>query len=108
MTEPMPKAPLLNNRLIGALSLIGLFLALSSLCLTYRLSRHIERYTPIAVLDRSNILRSLPVDLSNHDREAIIQELVSTAASLSDAGYLVLDRGLVMAAPQDRYVEIPH
>gem|GEM_PF-2617190 len=104
----MPKPPLLNHRLISALSLIGLVLALSSLCLSYRLSRHLDRYTPIAILDRSNILRSLPVDLSNHDREAIIQQLVSTAASLSDDGYLVLDRGLVMAAPQDRYVEIPH
>ena len=86
------------------LSLLGSLAGLCSLLWLNRLETRMSRMTPIAVLDRASVLRALPPDASRENRERVMSALNATAHSLSDAGYLVLDSGWVIAAPEEVYV----
>lgn len=61
---------------------------------------------PIAILDRGALLKSLDGTRSDGDQAGRIEHFESVARHLADAGYLVIDRGWVIAAPEDLYVDI--
>jgi adenylylsulfate kinase-like enzyme len=61
---------------------------------------------PIAILDRGSLLTTLDDSLPESDRAERIRRFESAARHLSDAGYLVIDRGWVLAAPEDFYVNL--
>lgn len=61
---------------------------------------------PIAILDRGSLLQSLDDSVPENDRAERIRRFESVARHLSDAGYLVIDRGWVIAAPEDFYVNL--
>lgn len=60
--------------------------------------------TPIAVLDRSGALRALPVESDEGSRHLLMQRLETTAKKLSQEGFLVIDGGWVISAPEEVYV----
>lgn len=57
--------------------------------------------TPVVVLDRAAALRSLPPDAPREAIEQVLSTLRAKADRLAASGYLVLDAGLVVAAPED-------
>jgi hypothetical protein len=61
---------------------------------------------PIAILDRGSLLNTLDDTQPESDRAERIRIFESAARHLADAGYLVIDRGWVIAAPEDFYVDL--
>ena len=60
--------------------------------------------TPIFILDRAAWVRSLPPDSSQETINRAVEDWREKAGQLAKAGYLVIDSGLVVAAPEDVYV----
>ena len=60
--------------------------------------------TPVFVLDRAAWLRPLPADASQEAINKAMDDWREKAGQLAKAGYLVIDSGLVVAAPEDVYV----
>jgi hypothetical protein len=60
---------------------------------------------PIAILDRGSLLRTLDENLPEKERARHLERFENMARQLSEAGYLVIDRGWVIAAPEDFYVD---
>lgn len=63
--------------------------------------------TPVFVLDRSAVIRNLPPDASRETIDRALATLREQADKLAASGYLVIDAGLVVAAPEDVYVRDP-
>ena len=61
---------------------------------------------PIAILDRGSLLNTLDDTQPESDRAERIRLFESAARHLADAGYLVIDRGWVIAAPEEFYVDL--
>lgn len=70
--------------------------------------RHLEArltlMTPIVVIDRAAILKGLPVSGDTEERERVTQNLKELAARYAEEGFLVMDGGWVLGAPEDVYV----
>jgi hypothetical protein len=64
--------------------------------------------TPVFVLDRSTVIKSLPPDASRETIDRAMAALREKADRLAGSGYLVIDAGLVVAAPEDIYVRDVH
>ena len=62
---------------------------------------------PIAILDRGHLLKRLEEGSPDNDRDTQIRHFETAAKQLAHAGYLVIDRGWVIAAPEDFYVDLP-
>jgi hypothetical protein len=60
--------------------------------------------TPVFILDRAAWVRSLPADASQETVNRAVDDWREKAGQLAKAGYLVIDSGLVVAAPEDVYV----
>lgn len=60
---------------------------------------------PIAILDRGALLKDFEAHSGGDDQIARVTQFESVARHLADAGYLVIDRGWVIAAPEDFYVD---
>ena len=60
---------------------------------------------PIAVMDRGQLLKTLDQKTTEETRALTLKRFESAARRLSDAGYLVIDRGWVIAAPEEFYVD---
>jgi hypothetical protein len=60
---------------------------------------------PIAVMDRGQLLKTLDQNTTEETRAITLQKFESAARRLADAGYLVIDRGWVIAAPEEFYVD---
>ncbi|QPK61663.1 hypothetical protein IVG45_12310 [Methylomonas sp. LL1] len=60
--------------------------------------------TPVFVLDRAKLIRSIPPNASQDQMTKIVDDWQSQAKKLSDAGYLVIDSTAVVTAPDDVYV----
>jgi len=64
--------------------------------------------TPVFVLDRSVVIKSLPPDASRETVDQAMIALREKANRMAASGYLVIDSGLVVAAPEDIYVRDVH
>jgi len=64
----------------------------------------LDLVTPVFVLDRSVVIRNLPPDASRETVDRSMSALREKANRLAASGYLVIDSGLVIAAPEDVYV----
>ena len=64
--------------------------------------------TPLFVLDRSTVIKSLPPDARPETIDQAMNALREKADRLAASGYLVIDAGLVVAAPEDIYVRDVH
>ena len=60
---------------------------------------------PIAIMDRGQLLKTLDQKTTEETRALTLQRFESAARRLADAGYLVIDRGWVIAAPEEFYVD---
>ncbi len=60
--------------------------------------------TPVFILDRAAWVRSLPTDASQETINKAMEDWREKAGQLAKAGYLVIDSGMVVAAPEDVYV----
>jgi hypothetical protein len=60
--------------------------------------------TPIFILDRAAWVRSLPADAPQEAINRAMEDWRQQAEQLAKAGYLVIDSGMVVAAPEDVYV----
>ena len=60
---------------------------------------------PIAILDRGALLETLDKNENLSDQKALKIRFDAIAKQLADAGYLVIDRGWVIAAPEEFYVD---
>jgi hypothetical protein len=60
--------------------------------------------TPVVVLDRAAVLRALPPTASADMIQQTLATLRASADRLAAAGYVVLDAGSVVAAPEDSHV----
>ena len=60
--------------------------------------------TPVFILDRAAWVRSLPPDSSQEAVNRAMEDWKNQAGQLAKAGYLVIDSGMVVAAPEDVYV----
>jgi len=60
--------------------------------------------TPVFVLDRAQLIQSIPPNASQEQMAKIVDDWQGQAKKLSDAGYLVIDSTAVVAAPEDVYV----
>jgi hypothetical protein len=90
---------------------ILLFSALSSLGGYYATSRalaeplhKLSMTTPVLVLDRAALVKSLPPEAPPELILKAMDEWRQKAEQLARAGYLVIDSGMVVAAPEDVYV----
>ncbi|MGY6275296.1 hypothetical protein [Methylomonas sp. MgM2] len=61
--------------------------------------------TPVFVLDRAQLIQSIPPNASQKQMTQIVDDWQAQAKKLSDAGYLVIDSTAVVAAPQDIYIQ---
>jgi len=91
---------------MGALSPLGLGIAGGLLAVTLAPRLAPQPSSPIAILDRGHLLKSLEEHLSEAERRERIRRFETAARHLADAGYLVIDRGWVIAAPEDFYVDL--
>lgn len=64
--------------------------------------------TPVFVLDRAAVIKSLPPSASEAEIHRTVAALREQASRLGDAGYLVIDATAVLAAPEDLYVRPPN
>lgn len=97
------KLLVLSNVLIAAcLGSIGGWLAAHQQ-LQQPLAR-LNLVTPVFVLDRAELIQSIPPIASQEHMARIVDDWQSQAKKLSDAGYLVIDATAVVAAPDDVYV----
>ena len=64
--------------------------------------------TPVFVLDRSAVIKSLPPVANRETIARAMDALREKADRLAASGYLVIDSGLVVAAPEDVYVRDVH
>lgn len=86
-------------------SVLGLSLA-GALMGTGLMLRHMEPSAlPIAIVDRGALLTGLDSGLSEDEQAKRIQRFEKVARHLADAGYIVIDRGWVIAAPEEFYVD---
>jgi len=60
--------------------------------------------TPVLVLDRTALVKALPPDAPPELIREAMDEWRQKAEQLAQAGYLVIDSGMVVAAPEDVYV----
>jgi hypothetical protein len=60
--------------------------------------------TPVFVLDRAAWAKAIPPDASPEAIDKAMDEWRQKADKLARAGYLVIDSGLVVAAPEEVYV----
>jgi uncharacterized protein (DUF2384 family) len=60
--------------------------------------------TPVFVLDRVHWVKAIPPDATPEVMAKAMNEWRHKADQLARAGYLVLDSGMVVAAPEDVYV----
>jgi len=68
----------------------------------------LDLVTPVFVLDRSAVIKGLPPDASRETIDRAMKALREKADRLAASGYLVIDAGLVVAAPEDVYVRDPN
>ncbi len=60
--------------------------------------------TPVFVLDRTHWVKAIPPDATPEVIAKAMDEWRQKADRLARAGYLVIDSGMVVAAPEDVYV----
>lgn len=60
--------------------------------------------TPVFVLDRAHWVKAIPPDATPEVIAKAMDAWRQKADQLARAGYLVLDSGMVVAAPEDVYV----
>jgi hypothetical protein len=60
--------------------------------------------TPVFILDRTPLMKNLPTDASPEAISKAMSAWKEQANQLAKAGYLVIDSGMVVAAPEDLYV----
>ena len=94
----------LKREVMTCLTLLSLPLVIHSVLRDAELSDRMTTLTPIVVLDRAAALRKLPVDSGSEERNRVMQNLQEQAAQYAKEGFLVIDRGWVIAAPEDVYV----
>jgi len=96
-------------KLKGALWLAA-FACLASFT-TLSVIKHVEErltlMTPIVVVDRAAVLKSLPINASPEIRDQVTQNLKDLTSRYSQEGFLVLDGSWVLGAPEDVYVHTP-
>ena len=95
----------MNQSLVKTLMSLGMSLAGGALAAGWMLHRAEPPAVPISILDRGALLRTLDENLPEKERARHLERFESMAHRLSDAGYLVIDRGWVIAAPEDFYVD---
>ena len=66
--------------------------------------RKLSMTTPVLVLDRAALVKSLPPEAPPEVIRKAMDEWRQKADQLARAGYLVIDSGMVVAAPWDIYV----
>lgn len=88
-----------------------LFAGLSALGGYYATSRplaeplhKLSMTTPVLVLDRAALVKSLPPEAPPEVIRKAMDEWRQKAEQLARAGYLVIESGMVVAAPEDVYV----
>ena len=60
--------------------------------------------TPVFILDRAHWVKAIPPEATPEVMAKAMDEWRQKADQLARAGYLVLDSGMVVAAPEDVYV----
>lgn len=95
----------MNQGLVKTLMSLGMSLAGGALAAGSMLYRTEPPAVPIAILDRGSLLRTLDENLPEKERARHLERFENMARQLSEAGYLVIDRGWVIAAPEDFYVD---
>ena len=95
----------MNQSLVKTLMSLGMSLAGGALAAGWMLYRAEPPAVPIAILDRGALLRTLDENLPEKERARHLERFENMARQLSEAGYLVIDRGWVIAAPEDFYVD---
>lgn len=94
----------LKREVMTCLIVLSLPIGIHALWKETQLAERMSSMTPIVVLDRAAALRQLPVDSSSEKRNRVMQNLQDLATQYAKEGYLVVDRGWVIAAPEDLYV----
>ena len=95
---------LFKRQLTTWLTLLSLLIGTHSLWEESRLSDRLTLMTPIVILDRSAVLKSLSITAESSERERVTQNLKELAARYAKEGFLVIDGGWVLGAPEDVYV----
>lgn len=93
------------GRLLRRFQPLGMGLAGGAIAAALTLRMAEPPSIPIAILDRGALLRSLDEKRPETEQKALIEQFEVVARHLSDAGYLVIDRGWVIAAPEEFYVD---
>ena len=91
---------LLTVLCIGSL---GLAIGLLSLWRVHQIANRIALTTPVLILDRSAHLHALPEGSAPETRQQLLLELKQRADRYAREGYLVIDGGWVLAAPEELY-----
>ncbi len=93
-----------KRQMTTSLALLSLLIGTHSLWEESRLQERLTLMTPIVILDRTAILKGLPVSGDPVERERVTQNLKDLAARYAKEGFLVIDGGWVLGAPEDVYV----
>ena len=96
-------------KLKGALWLatFACFACFTTLAAIKKIEERLTLMTPIVVVDRAAVLKSLPVNASPEARGQVTQNLKDLTSRYSQEGFLVLDSSWVLGAPEDVYVHTP-
>jgi hypothetical protein len=98
----------LNTAWLIAVLLSSLFGSLGGYLATSRtLEEPLQKLsltTPVFVLDRAHWVKAIPPEATPEVIAKAMDEWRHKADQLARAGYLVLDAGMVVAAPEDVYV----
>lgn len=65
---------------------------------------HSDEVTPIAILDRSALFKAL--DQGDPESQHRRLQFEHAAQMLKEQGYLVIDKGWVLSAPEELYVDL--
>lgn len=80
----------------------------------YGLTRHmlseslnkINLMTPVFVMDRAAMIQTLPPSTSPEAMSEQVRSWRQKAKQLAEAGFLVIDANVIIAAPEDIYVHV--
>lgn len=99
----------MNLKTIFIAALLGA--ALSFGVSYYFYGRHIpamqarlDQTPPVVIVDFARLVSSYPLDASQQELEKMMHKANSAIVKLKDAGYVVLDAGNIIGAPDDLYL----
>jgi len=69
-----------------------------------RIQQRLNQTPPVVVVDFAKVAAAYPAGASEEEIEKLMVKTQRTILKLKEAGYLVLDAGAVVAAPEDLYL----